>query len=310
MEKEEELRKWKSPESNVKGRRLRRREAVEGYLFIMPAMIPFLLFVLIPIVAAIALSFTNYDMLSAPDFVGVSNYMKLFGDKRMWISLWNSVRFMVLAVFISNFLGLMLALLINRKMSKAVSYFIRLCYFLPVIVAYAYISIIWSNWLSKDTGVINYYLGLLGVEPIGWLVDPAISLYTIVLVDVWKNSGLAMIIYLAGLQNINPELYEAARLEGAHGWKLTWRITLPLLSPVLMFNLIIFMINAIQIFDPINLMTKGGPGDASRSIVLYIYDNFAQMKMGYSAAVSVVLFFILMILTLLEFKAGEKRVEY
>ena len=288
----------------------RRSEAIAGYLFILPAMIPFFLFVLIPIVSAIVLSFTNYDMLSAPQFIGVSNYTKLLSDHRMWTSLWNSVRFMVLAVFLSNFLGLLLALLINRKIPKGVSYFIRLCYFLPVIVAYAYIAIIWSNWLSKDTGVINYYLGLIGIEPIGWLVDPAIALYTIVIVDVWKNSGLAMIIYLAGLQNINPELYEAARLEGAHGWKLTWKITLPLLSPVLLFNFIIFMINAIQIFDPINLMTKGGPGDASRSIVLYIYDNFAQMKMGYSAAVSVILFIILMILTLLQFKAGEKRVEY
>lgn len=254
--------------------KVQRNEAISGYCFILPAMVPFVLFVLVPILAAIMLSFTNYDLLSAPQFIWTKNYARLLSDTRMWQSLWNSVRFMLLSVLGSNFLGLMLALLVNRKMPKLASYFIRLCYFLPVIVSYAYISIIWVSWLSKDTGVINYFLGLIGIKPIGWLTDPNISLYTIVLVDIWKNSGLTMIIYLAGIQNINPELFEAARLDGAHGWKLTRRITIPLLSPVIMFNMVISMIGALQIFDPINLMTKGGPGDSSRSIVLYIYDNF------------------------------------
>lgn len=286
------------------------REMVAGYGFILPAMIPFILFILVPILTALGMSFTNYDLIGTPDFVGLANYKKMFSDPRMWTSLGNSLVFTIFAVIISNVLGLLLALLINRKMPKGVSYLLRLFFFLPVIVAYAYVAQIWSYLLSQDIGVINYYLGLVGIKPIGWLTDPKVVLWTYILIDVWKTSGLAMLIYLSGLQNISPEMYEAARLDGAHGWNLLWRITLPLLTPVITFNFTVFMINAIQIFDPIFLMTKGGPGDASRSIVLYIYDNFNQMKLGYTTAVSMLLFVIIMVLTLLQFGAGEKRTHY
>jgi multiple sugar transport system permease protein len=287
------------------------REALAGYLFILPTFIGYTAFVIGPIIAAIWISLTSYDMLSPARFVGFANYLRLFSDPRLRTVYANTIFFTVFAVSLNVGVGLLLAVLINRKMPSSLRYFFRTAYFFPVLVALVYCAIIWQFLYQKDTGIINYYLSLIGVEPISWLSGRQWIMPSIILMDVWKNVGFAMLVFLAGLQNISQSYYEAAQIDGANRWQVFRHITLPLISPTLFFNLIIYMIGALQVFDSIAVLTGGGPGDASRSLVMYIYENAFQLfQMGYASAIAITLFIIIMILTLIQFKISQTWVHY
>jgi multiple sugar transport system permease protein len=208
-------------------------------------------------------------------------------------------------------IGLILAVLLNRHIPGPLKYLFRSAYFFPVLVALVYSSIVWSFLYQKDTGIINYYLSLLNVAPIPWLSNRQWVLPSIIIMDVWRNTGFAMLVFLAGLQNIPVDYYEAAQLDGANRWHLFRHITLPLISPTLFFNLIIYMIGALQVFDSVIVLTKGGPGDASRSLVMYIYENaFQFFEMGYASAIAITLFVIIVIMTLIQFRLGRTWVHY
>lgn len=289
----------------------RTREALAGYLFILPTFLGYTTFVIGPILAAIGISLTSYDMLSEPEFIGFENYANLFSDPRLRTVYLNTIFFTVVAVSLNVGVGLLLAVLINRRMPAALKYIFRTVYFFPVLVALAYCSIIWQFLFQRDTGVFNYYLGQIGVEPIPWLSNRQWVMPSIILMDVWKNTGFAMLVFLAGLQNIPSDYYEAAQIDGANGWNLFRHITLPLISPTFFFNMIIFMIGALQVFDSIIVLTGGGPGDASRSLVMYIYEKaFQSFDMGYASAVAITLFIIIMILTLIQFRVSRAWVHY
>jgi|HigsolmetaAR202D_1030399.scaffolds.fasta_scaffold00357_10 multiple sugar transport system permease protein len=289
----------------------RQREAVAGYLFILPTLIGYLVFVIGPIIAAVGISFTQYDMLSPAKFVGFDNYINLFKDPRVWTVYGNTVFFTVLAVSLNVGIGLILAVMINRKMPDFLKYIFRTTYFFPVLVALVYSSIIWQFLYQKDTGVFNYYLSLLNIEAIPWLSGRQWVLPSIIIMDVWKNTGFAMLVFLAGLQNIPQVYYEAAQIDGANRWHLFRYVTLPLITPTLFFNMIIFMIGALQVFDSIMVLTGGGPGDASRSIVMYITEKaFQSFEMGYASAVAITLFIVIMLMTLLQFRVGQSWVHY
>lgn len=287
------------------------REALAGYLFILPTFIGYTAFIIGPILAAIGISLTSYDILSPPKFVGMANYTNLWSDPRLWKVYLNTVYFTLVAVTLNVGIGLLLAVLINRHMPAFLKYIFRTAYFFPVLVALAYCSIIWQYLYQKDTGILNYYLSYLSVEPIPWLSSPKFVMPSIILMDVWKNTGFAMLVFLAGLQNIPQDYFEAAQLDGANRWQVFRFITLPLISPTLFFNLIIYMIGALQVFDSIVVLTQGGPGDSSRSIVMYIYENAFQLfQMGYASAVAITLFIIIMLLTLVQFRMGQAWVHY
>ncbi len=289
----------------------RQREALAGYLFILPTFIGYTAFIIGPIVAAFGISVTRYDILSPAEFVGLQNYVTLLTDPRLHKVYLNTIYFTVVAVSFNVGLGLLLAVLINRHMPAFLRYFFRTAYFFPVLVALAYSAIIWQYLYQKDTGIINYYLGYLNVAPIPWLSDPRFVMPSIIIMDVWKNAGFAMLVFLAGLQNIPQDYYESAQLDGASRWRLFRHITLPLITPTLFFNLIIYMIGALQVFDSIVVLTQGGPGDASRSLVMYIYENAFQLfQMGYASAVAITLFVVIMLLTLVQFRAGQSWVHY
>lgn len=289
----------------------RQREALAGYLFILPTFIGYTAFVILPIFAALGISLTQYDILSPPKLVGFDNYVRMISDPRLHKVYRNTLYFTVVAVTFNLGVGLFLAVLINRNLPSFLKYIFRTAYFFPVLVALAYCSIIWQYLYQKDTGIINYYLSYLNIEPIPWLSDPRFVMPSIIFMDVWKNTGFAMLVFLAGLQGIPQDYYESAQLDGANRWRLFRHITLPLISPTLFFNLIIYMIGALQVFDSIIVLTGGGPGDASRSLVMYIYENAFQLfKMGYASAVAITLFIVIMILTLLQFKAGQTWVHY
>jgi multiple sugar transport system permease protein len=295
--------RWFSTESQ--------REALAAYLFILPSYIGFTVFVLGPILVMIALSFTHYDILTPPTFVGLKNFASLFADPRLGKVYLNTVIFTVGAVSGNVGLGVMLAVLLNRKLPAVLKYVFRSIYFFPSIIGIVYITIIWQFLYQRDTGVINYYLGLIGVDPVRWISSAQWALPSIVVMDVWKNVGFAMLVALAGLQSIPREYYEAASVDGANGWTSFRHITLPLLSPTIFFLVTMYMIGAFKVFDSIFVLTQGGPGDSSRSIVLYIYEKaFKSYDMGYASAISLSLLTIISIFTIVQFGLARRWVHY
>lgn len=289
----------------------RRREAIAGYLFILPIYLGFLIFVFVPILAALGISFSRFDVLSGSEFIGGENYRRMLSDFRLRTVYSNTFVFTVLAVFFNTAVGLLLAVLLNRRLPAPLRTLYRSVFFFPLLVAHTFIATIWRFLYQQDTGIFNYYLGFLGVPPIPWLGSADWVMPSIIIMDVWKNAGFAMLIFLAGLQNIPKEYYEAADLDGAGAGPKFFRLTLPLLSPTIFFILVIFMIGALQVFDTIIVLTQGGPGDASRSIVMYIYEQaFQSFDMGYASALSMTLFVIIMLLTVVQFTVGRRWVHY
>jgi multiple sugar transport system permease protein len=289
----------------------KRREAVAGYLFILPTYLGFFVFILLPIFGAAGISLTEFSIIGETKFIGLENYTKILTDPRLRIAYSNTVVFTVFAVAFNAGIGLILAVLLNQRLPMLMKNIYRSIFFFPLLVAHTYIATIWRFLYQKDTGVLNYYLGFLGVDPIPWISSAQWVMPSIIIMDVWKNTVFAMLIFLAGLQNIPAEYYEAAKIDGASDWQAFLRITLPLLSPTIFFVLVIFMIGALQVFDTIIVLTSGGPGDASRSIVLYIYEQaFQRFDMGYAAAVSMTLFVVILILTVLQFVIGQRWVHY
>ena len=289
----------------------KQREAIAAYGFLIPTFIGYVVFVIGPIIKAIWLSFTAYDIFTPEEYVGFSNYVEMWGDSRLRIVYRNTLYFTTVAVFFNITVGLLLAVLVNRKMPAAVAYLYRLAYFFPVLVALVFSAIIWQILYSKDTGIINYYLNFLGVRDIAWLGGKATAMPAIIVMDVWKNTGFAMIIILAGLQGISGVYYEAAKVDGASGVQTFRHITLPLLTPSIFFLIIIFGIGALQVFDSIVVLTAGGPGDATRSAVMYIYENAFQLfRLGYACAVAMTMFVVISSVTLLQFQFGRRWVNY
>ena len=289
----------------------KRREAFVGYLFILPTYIGFTIFILYPLVESVRISFQEFSLLRGSTYIGLDNYVQMFADARLRIAYVNTIIFTLFAVFFNAGIGLILAVMLNRRLPVLMRNVYRSIFFFPVLIAHTYIAVIWRFLYQQDTGVINYYLGVFGVEPIPWLSNAHWAMAAIIILDVWKNTGFAMLVFLAGLQSIPNEYYEAAQLDGANERQLFFRITIPLLSPTIFFILVIFMIGALQVFDTIIVLTQGGPGDATRSVVLYVYEiAFRTFNMGYAAAVSMTLFAIILALTALQFWISRRWVHY
>ena len=293
------------------GRSRARRERLTGYLFIAPSVVGFLLFVLGPLLAAALLSFTKYDVLTPPEFNGLANYRRMLADDRLATVYGNTLVYVVAAVVLINVLALGLAVLISQKLPKALTYLFRSAYFFPSLVALVYVSIIWQALFQKDTGIINYYLTSVGGPRIDWLNSPGWSKATVVVVDTWRNIGFAMLIYVAALQEVPKDYYEAARIDGAGPWSIFRRITVPLISQATFFNITTTVIGAFQIYESIIVLTRGGPGDASRSVVMYIAEKaFNDFDMGYASAIAVTLFIIILVVTMIQFRVRRNWVHY
>ncbi len=253
----------------------------------------------------------DYNILRGSEYIGLENYVDILSDRRIRTVYGNTVVFTLFAVFFNAGVGLLLAVALNRRMSLFIRNLYRSIFFFPLLVAHTYIAVIWRFLYQKDTGVINYYLGQIGIAPVPWLSQAGWSMAAIIILDVWKNTGFAMLVFLAGLQNIPNEFYESAQLDGANERQIFFRITLPLLSPTIFFILVIFMIGALQVFDTIMVLTQGGPGDSTRSVAMYIYEKaFQRFDMGYAAAISMTLFAIILVLTLIQFRIGRRWVHY
>jgi multiple sugar transport system permease protein len=290
---------------------LRRREAIAAYLFLLPTLLGFVVFVAGPLLAAILLSLFDYDLLSPPRFAGLDNFAQALGDARLLAVYRNTLVYVVAWTALDLILALALALAINRAMQPAFRYFFRTAYFFPVMTSTASVAIIWSFLYNTDLGIINYYVSQLGLPKIPWLTSSQWAIWSIVLMQLWKSVGFNMILLLAGLQNIPRQLYEAAAIDGAGAGTIFWRITLPLLSPTMFFALVITVINGFQVFDAPFILTQGGPGDASRTVVMYIYENgFRFFKMGYASTVALSLFLVILALTGIQFLMSRTWVFY
>jgi multiple sugar transport system permease protein len=257
--------------------------------------------------AAFVISFTDFDIYSLGDwsnarFVGLENYLRLLHDPLFWTALKNTFYFVIVAGPLSIAVSLGAAILLNSKLLRFKGIF-RLTYFIPVVTTLVAVAIVWRFIYHPRFGILNYFLGFLGIHPIDWLGDPHWAMPAIILLAVWKNFGCNMIIFIAGLQNIPYYLYEAADIEGAGEWQKFKSITLPMLAPTTLFVSIITMIGFFQLFAEPFVMTQGGPLNSTLSIVQYMYrEGFRWWNMGYSAAIAFVLFFIIFGGTLLQFR--------
>jgi multiple sugar transport system permease protein len=285
------------------------RIAGTAALFIAPSLIPMLAFTIGPMLASLGISLTNWSLLAPADWVGVDNYGALWSDAEFRSSLGHTL------VFIAGYLplvlvsGLGVALALNQRI-RGLALF-RTIYFLPVVTSWVVVALIWKWLLNPQTGVVDYLLGLVGIAGPGWWVDPHWAMPSIILASAWKDIGFVMIILLAGLQAIPDDYYEAASLDGAGRFALFRHITLPLLSPALFFVVVISLINNFQVFDQVWVMTQGGPAGSTSVVMERIGKNaFSFGRMGYAAAMSWVLFAIILVITLAQFRLQRRWVNY
>ncbi|MFZ0710964.1 MAG: sugar ABC transporter permease [Terrimicrobiaceae bacterium] len=287
------------------------KESICGLLFISPTLLGFLLFFIGPIFAVLFLSFTRYDMLTPPESAGFANYARLLTDSQLHKVYRNTFFFGGAAIFLNVSLGLFLAILVNQRLPAFLRYLLRTVYFFPVLVGMIYAATVWRFLFNRDLGVINYYLHHIGIGPVSWLTSSQFALWSIIFVYMWKNVGFTMLTTLAGLQSISQDIYEAAAIDGARPLAMLRKITIPLLSPVILFNVVITLINTMQEFDSIAALTNGGPGNASRTVSLYIYEKaFRGLDMGYASAIAVTLFLVIGLLTALQFILSRRWVHY
>ena len=287
------------------------REALWGYLFLLPNILGFLAFNLFPLLFAIGMSFTRWDLISPPTFIGLSNYERLFlEDESFRIAIKNTLFFTVLSVPTGTILSLILANILNQKIRGTTFY--RTAYFLPVVSSSIAVALVWAWVFNPDFGLVNEILTTFGLPRLKWLASSTWALPAVVIVSVWRGIGPSTVIFLAGLQGISEELYDAAKIDGANTRQLFRHITIPMLSPTTFFVIVVSIIGSFQVFDLIYMMTRGGPGRASMVLVYYyIYEHaFRWFGMGYAASIAFVLFIVIFVLTLIQLRLSGRWVHY
>jgi multiple sugar transport system permease protein len=288
-----------------------RRRALLGYLFLLPTLLGILVFSAGPVIVSLGLSFFEWNVFDPPAFLGVDNYTRFFSDNRILVGFSNTAKMVSLAVIIEMVLAFGLALGVQRTTRSALRYFFRSAYFLPLLTSAATISIVMAYMFHSQFGVINYYLGLVGVPRIPWLEQAQWALLSVVLVYVWHRLGFTFIVFSGGLGNLPKEVLEAADVDGATGWRRLWYIVLPMLSPSILFAAVTAIISGLQIFDEPFVMVKGGPGDATRTVVMLIYESaFKNIELGYAAAIAAMLFLVIMLVTVIQFRISKALVFY
>lgn len=285
------------------------KEAVTGYLFLTPNIIGFIIFTVFPVIGSLLLSFADWNLITPPHMVGGQNYRNLAGDRIYWQSLSNTAIFSVFSVTLSIACALFLAILLNQKI-RGVNLF-RTAFFLPVVYSTVAVALIWQWLFDYQMGLINHVLSLMRLGPYPWINSPQWALPSVILVSVWKGLGYNMVIFLAALQGVPAELYESAKIDGVNSWQNFWNVTWPMISPSTFFVTVTSIINSFQVYDITTVLTNGGPGNATNTLVMYIYQNaFQFFKMGYASAVAYTLFGIVLIFTVLQTVAAKHWVHY
>ncbi|MFI9551505.1 carbohydrate ABC transporter permease [Nonomuraea endophytica] len=287
---------------------LAQREARRFHLFVSPWLLGFILFTAGPIIAAIVISFMEWNLLKAPQWVGLANYERMFSDPEFWESIENTVQYGVGYVALGVTFTFVMALLLNQPLRFQGLF--RTVMYMPSVVSGLATALLWLNILHPDYGLINKVLATVGITGPGWLASQEWAIPALVLMAVW-GAGNTIVIYLAGLQGIPKSLYEAAEIDGAGWWRRFWSVTVPMMSPVIFFNVVTGFIGALQGYVLILAMTEGGPGNATMVLGLYIYRHaFVYFDMGYAAALSWAMFAIIIAVTAIQFALARRWVHY
>jgi ABC-type sugar transport system permease subunit len=275
------------------------------YLFIAIPVITSLAFLVIPMVTSFWWSLNDYSGLQPPEFVGLGNYIRLLTrDDTFMHALRNTTLFVLLGMSIGPTLGMLTALMLNQQVRLRAVF--RTAYFLPVMTSLVVVSTIWKI-LYNRSGLLNSLFAVVGLGSIAWLSDPRVSLISIVLASVWQGFGFETVVFLAAMQGIPKELYEAASIDGASSWQRFWNITLPSLRPVILFAYIYGIIGSYQVFDQIFVMTSGGPVYSTTSLVYYLFTRFQDLRLGYASAIAYILFIILMVFSYVQLRVFRER---
>jgi len=286
------------------------REELAFWLFISPWLIGFIVFSAGPIVASMGISLTEYSILQPPTFIGLENYRQLFNDELFYKAVFNTIYYVGVSVPLGVTLAFLMAIALNQKL-RGQTWF-RTIFYLPSVVSGIAVALLWGWLLNPDFGLINYLLSLVGIQGPKWLYSTTWAMPSIILMSLWGVGG-SMVVFLAGLQGIPEHLYEAAELDGAGEWGKFWNVTVPMISPVIFFNMIVTIIFAFQIFDQVYIMTngRGGPANATLVYVLYLYrQGFEYFKMGYASALALILFLIVLGITVFQFGVARRWVYY
>ncbi|HHV61396.1 MAG TPA: sugar ABC transporter permease [Firmicutes bacterium] len=279
---------------------------------LVPVTILYLVIRIIPIIQTIWMSFHKWDLVRPlHPFIGLDNYVKLFNDRLFLDALRNTTVFAIVSVIVTLAIALMIALMLEKSMKWKIDAVYKMLFFLPVVPTLVPVSVVWK-WIYDPTyGLLNYLVGIFGIKPQGWLINPKLALWSIILMSVWKGIGYYMILFLVGLKEISLELYEAASIDGAGTLQRIRYVTLPLLRPIILFNLVIATMTAYNVFALVYVMTmgeQGAPANPVRVIVFDMYENgFRYLKMGYASAEATILLIIVSILTFLEFRSVRSR---
>ncbi|MFF5516851.1 carbohydrate ABC transporter permease [Streptomyces coeruleorubidus] len=280
-------------------------------LFLAPTIVGIVVFTVVPIVGSVVLSLFHWNVIDSPRFAGGSNYGAVFGDETVLVSFRNTLVFMVLAVALQLLVALALALTLTGRMPGWLRSVFRSAFFFPLVLSAASISVVMKYLFNQDFGVINWLLGFVGIAPVPWLTSENAAMATVVLVYVWQQFGFSFLLFVGGLNNIPKEIHEAAALDGATGLRKHLSVTLPLLSPTLLVASVVGIINALQVFEQPYVLTNGGPGDSTRTVVMVIYETaFEQLRFGEASAVGVLLFVLIMAVTALQFRLSRRFVHY
>lgn len=280
-------------------------------LFLAPTVIGLGLFTFLPILASVVLAFFSWDIITPPRFVGLENFADIAADPTIRVSFLNTIGFVVVAVTLQLAVALVLAVLVNTRMPGLLKSFFRSVLFFPLVLSAASVSIIMGYLFNENFGLVNHVLNLLGMADVPWLTSTHGAMIVVILVYVWQNFGFSFLLFLGGLSSIPKEVYEAAQVDGATGWKQFWRITFPLVSPTTLVASVMAIISALQIFDQPYVLTRGGPGDSTRTAVMVIYESaFKQLEFGRASAIGIVLTVVIMLVTAIQFRLSRRFVFY
>jgi len=293
------------------GSPLQRREAIEGYLWISPWIIGFIVFSLGPIIASFYLSFTEYKIAGSAEWIGLANYEQaLFNDKLFWPSLGRTAYYSIATVILGTVLSLLAAMLLNQNIRWRSIF--RALYYLPSLTPVVSMAILWMWLLQPEIGLVNYLLGRVGIDGPGWLTSRQWAIPSLIMISLWASiGGGRMIIFLAGLQGVPKDMHESAEIDGANAVQRFFSITLPMISPVILFNLILGVIGSFGVFSLAYVATDGGPNYATWFYMLHLYYNaFSYFQMGYASALAWIFFLIIFVLSYIQIKLSNRWVYY
>ncbi|GHD07651.1 carbohydrate ABC transporter permease [Zhihengliuella salsuginis] len=289
----------------------RRKKNLFAWVLLAPTIVGMGIFTIVPIIGSLLLAFFRWDIISRPEFVGLANFADIALDPTVRVSFLNTIVFVVVAVTLQLSIALVLASMIQERMPDWLRVFFRSTFFFPLVLSAASVSIFMGYLFNEQFGVVNWLIGLVGMAPVPWLTTPAGAAAVVIIVYVWQNFGFSFLLFVGGLGNIPKDVYEAAELDGASGIKKFMNVTMPLLSPTTLVASVMAVITALQVFDQPYVLTRGGPGDSTRSAVMVVFESaFEQLEFGRASAIGLVLMLLIMAVTYVQFQLSRRFVFY